>query len=297
MTNDSLNSTQLFLYTQNIHESTTIIKIIVALLIIILNGLFLFLLFKNMKRSSWKRYIFIANMAFVDTVLGIILLSAAVLSFIQTSVTVNLILQAVNIWTVGVSVLSYTGLMWVQYHALRRPLQYKTKLTTTKIKCVLCVIWIPMMIYGIIRFYLITEKPWTNLGTSIFDGTFLITSFLFNTFFYIYILRVSVNEKRYRSKSKLGPIEGNELRKNYSDNKNCEKSLSKQYHFVLTTGLCLILYWITALPFWLYWLRYQIHGGFTATSEFQTIMIVWNLRALFFPLVYLFREPKLFKLK
>lgn len=283
----------------SVSKSILLLKLFVALINIVLNIFFIILMKINFKNLKWKRYAFVANLALADTTMGVILFSLVLMTLLKVDPIVILVMEIAVVTSIGMDILSYSGLLWIQYHAVKRPLHYQTILSTSKIKFVLYTVWVVMILYGIMRIYILVIKAWMHQYINIFQIAFLMATFLINTFLYIHILKVAIKQKHENCKALFD--NGNEvgLRKNTSFNNSTTKTWSEQYHFVITTGFSLILYWITVLPLWISWIIALVTKAalvdFVLRPSFQIAMLIWYCRSIFDPLIHLWREPKMIK--
>lgn len=267
---------------------------------ILANGLFLLLLYISRKYINWKRYAIVTNLTVSDFILNLLYVTMVLFwwSNIFRSVFRNLM-----VFTFIVNMLSYTGTIFIQYYAVKQPIRYMTVLNMSKIKLSIALIWIVVFFYVIVTQSISYNTEVLSIIVSISELILQGMVMCLNTALYVYVLYISKKQKcqrMYSPKERQLPRDM-ELRKNmrseFRSNISYEaNTFVKEYKFLVTIGISLLIYWITMLPLWIYWTGLEIGNKrfyFTLSAWKQSMILIWFLRCFFDPLLYIYREPKL----
>lgn len=275
-------------------------KLILALSNLTINTIFLVLLFQKRSTLKWKRYWFVVNLSVSDITVGIILISLAIISLINTSNNAMvLFLKALIIGPLIINVLSYSGGLWLQYHAVRRPLQYKTRLSTSELKFIIFLIWFTVYLYTAIKWIIVYHFPDTLKAISVVQFSFMVLVFFTNIFVYIYIMRVAVVQKNlHRTSVELKMSDKNQIscRKTSNASYKNKVSFGNKYYFAVTLGFSLCLLFVAILPLGVYWYMEIMRGRIMLLSNDlvkEIVFICYYSRTVLDPLIHLYREPKL----
>lgn len=266
---------------------------------ILINGWFLVLLYLSRRDTNWKRYAYVTNLAVSDFITNLILVGLIVFGRSFWSKT---ILKHALVGVMKVSLLSYVSSIFIQYYAVNKPLQYKAYTTMRKIKFSICFIWCIVILYDVIKISCLFNFWISNFIFSLIDPFFQGLLVLLNSLFYVFLVYISHRQKCDKT-SKVGKkirLENVGLRRNIKrtrchPNTDETKFDIKEYYFVITIGLSLLIYWITTLPVWIYWVMLEI----TETSFYlhensrrPLLFLVWLTRCFFDPLLHISRERK-----
>lgn len=271
--------------------SVYICAFILGTLNVFTNGFFFILLFISRKNLNWKRYAHVANLTVSDFVLNLVLIGFTF--FCKTSMN-RYMFKHLMIWAAKLNLFSYCSSICIQCYAARLPLLYKTYLNIHKMKLSIAIIWCISLLYALLKICLYFSSVTYNFVFSIYDV--VVQGFLacFNTVSYLYLFYIS----KQQVCEKLCPSENIGLRKNFKRLKcnTVERNVAvKEYNFVITIGITMLIYWITTLPFWIYLIVIEV----TVTSYYlidnttqQFLLLIFLSRCVFDPLLHMYREPK-----
>lgn len=264
------------------------------------NGLFLILLFISRKQVNSKRYAHVTNLTVSDFLSNLILIGHTIFG---RSLLSKRNLKRALVYAMTVNIYSYFMSIFIQYYAIKRPLQYKTKLTLSKIKLSICFIWIFVSLYFVLKVQVLLRFETYSIFISYTDLVINLTIGLLNTIFYSYLVYISHRKKCEKTGSieKRSHMENILIRKNFSTSLEAKpiidqsRFIIKEYQFVITIGISLIVYWITTLPIYIYWLITEINDirfYFLDNNTKLIVLLIWYTRCFFDPLLHMYREPK-----
>lgn len=265
---------------------------------VFVNAIFLVLLFMSRRHISWKRYAHITNLTVSDLFVNCLFVGHLLF---RRSLVTKFILHKLLGLGMRVNSFSYFASIFIQYYAVKQPLQYRTVVNMYKIKLSIGLIWCFTLIYvavSVVTTYYSSSYLILSISDLLLQGIF---AFL-NTILYVYVVYISNNQKRLKMRSvKTGKWSADVgIRKNLPPEYQLiiseTRSFMKGYKFLITVGLGLIIYWLTALPLWFYWIIVEVSNRriyFILTQTKQYVILIWISRCFFDPLLYIYREPKL----
>lgn len=283
-----------------IPNTILITKIILSVINVILNSIYLFLLFRKRFTLKWKRYFFIVNVSATDLVMGIKLIVMSILLLVKGSKLAIVFFEALVTGSMMINIFSYSGCIWLQYHAIRNPLHYKTQLTIARLKSFIFFLWITVYLYTILKWILVIFDPLKFDWISIGELSLLILVFFINNFAYFYILLVAIKHKTYCNNSfielKMDSKFPQVVKVNITSRGLKDKrTFSNKYYFAMTLGLSWLMHCCTLLPLGAYWLMDEMSGRtllFHNDLTKQIVCLCYYSRTIWDPLIHLYRESR-----
>lgn len=282
-----------------------------ACAMLLMNTIFVIVLYKCRQKINWKIFVFILNVSISDIISACMLISMAVSMFYYIHSVASFIEIGVQLacsYSILITIFNYNSLLFFQYLAVKHPIFYQTRCTRSFFMKILFVQYAVILAFETWKGYVLTNERY-EIWFSYVEVFIMALSLIVNVWLYSYVLYVVGKRKRSIVKVKFGErtVSSQNLR-NISTStskmeylKNFWVCLTQDYWGITTAGFQLMIYILTFMPLLIVRISIMALGSqdgqrdvyrcHTAACHFS--LMIWFARGIVDPLIHIIRDRKL----
>lgn len=305
MPNESLeNST-----TVSVYLGVYIGQLTVGSVVLLTNGILLLQMFFNREYLRWKYHALTCHMTFCDLCSGLFFAILAMSNIFGGKerhffkwVKFYLLLS------IRLTVINYNCSLYLQYVAIRDPFKFKTRITKLFVIKVLIVVWLIMLPYAMLNSIFVIFYPNSKAGFwfILIDGTVVSVCIILTLFHYYHVMKIAKIKKSQdverRNQLKFDRSYSGSTGSTYSSGTVSMKRRTsvRIYRSLIATGFSLFMFLLSYCPCLISSLTLLSKNEYDKPHSLRKPIVTSSVfalftRAIFDPLVFLFREPKLKK--
>lgn len=281
-----------------------------SIVLIILNAIFIFIMYKVRSHLNWKTSIFVLNLSISDVFSGIALMSLSISRYFHICDIAWFIENGIQLavsFSILITVWGYNSLYFVQFLAVQFPIFYQTRCTRSYFIKILLLQYVSVVGFEIWKGFMLNTP--NEIWFSDFEISVMSISFVCNLCVYGVVLYVAGKRQSLVAKGKFEEAKSSSFdlstdKKLYRMKlyfKHLWTTLTKDYWGITTAGLHLAVYIVTFLPFLIIYIVVVTRGSSDGEKNIykcQTTvchlgMVIWFARGIIDPLLHIIRNPKM----